>query len=316
MPSVRVYWRPKGDLPFKDEGARRGRPGAIRKGRRRMNILFCGDGNIADGVLLSTLSLLEQVSEPLHIYLLTATIKRGSAIYEALPDGFAHFLAELVEEHRPGSTVERVDITRQFAAYLPQANMDTRFTPGCMLRLYADLLPELPERLLYLDNDVLCRRDPTAFYQQDMTGWELAGCLDYYGSWFFRRHPLRRDYLNSGVLLLNMAQIRRTGLFAACRERCRTTVMFMPDQSALNKLARRKKLCSRRYNEQRRLRRDTVFQHFTTGFRFFPWFHTVSVKPWNVEGMHTVLHMHAYDRLLEDYAREKRRYEEKERTTR
>ncbi len=280
-----------------------------------MNILFCGDGNIADGVLLSTLSLLEQVTEPLQIYLVTATIQRGSAVYEALPDSFACFLAELVEGHRPGSTVERLDITRQFAAYLPLANMDTRFTPGCMLRLYADLLPELPDRVLYLDNDVLCRQNPEGFYRQDMAGWELAGCLDYYGSWFFRRHPLRRDYLNSGVLLLNMPELRRTGLFAACRERCRTTAMFMPDQSALNRLARRKKRCPRRYNEQRRLRKDTVFQHFTTSFRFFPWFRTVSIKPWNGEGMHTVLHLHAYDRLLVEYAREKRRYEEKERTT-
>lgn len=34
--------------------------------------------------------------------------------------------------------------------------MGTRFTPCCMLRLYADRIPELPDRLLYLDTDVLC----------------------------------------------------------------------------------------------------------------------------------------------------------------
>lgn len=39
-----------------------------------MNILFCGDGNIADGVIISTLSLLKNTKDILHIYLLTATV--------------------------------------------------------------------------------------------------------------------------------------------------------------------------------------------------------------------------------------------------
>ncbi|MCI5575260.1 MAG: hypothetical protein MR379_06790, partial [Clostridiales bacterium] len=53
------------------------------------------------------------------------------------------------------------------------------------------------------------------------------------------------------------------------------------------------------YNEQRKLHDDTIFQHFTTSFRFFPWLHAVSVKPWQVEKMHEVLGIHEYDGLLE-----------------
>ena len=75
----------------------------------------------------------------------------------------------------------------------------------------------------------------------------------------------------------------------------------MPDQSAINKLCRDKLICPRRYNEQRKLHKDTVFQHFTTSFRFFPWFHTVSVKPWDINRMHKVLHLHEYDDLLYEY---------------
>ncbi|MBQ4312681.1 MAG: glycosyltransferase family 8 protein [Clostridia bacterium] len=273
-----------------------------------MNILFCGDKNIADGVIIATLSLMKNAPEPLNIYILTASIKaRGKEIY-ALRSDFADFLRELVVSRNPQNTVSFYDISGLFASMPPTANMDTRFTPCCMLRLYADLLPELPERIMYLDNDVICRRDPSHFYHQDMEGVELAGTLDYYGSWFFRNDFLRRDYINSGVLLLNLSEIRKTGLFKKCRERCRTVEMFMPDQSALNKLAMTKRICDRRFNEQRILRDDTVFQHFTTSFRFFPWFHTVSVKPWNINGMHETLGLYEYDDILTEYLALKETY--------
>ncbi len=36
--------------------------------------------------------------------------------------------------------------------------MKTRFTPCCMLRLFADEILELPDKILYLDNDVICRK--------------------------------------------------------------------------------------------------------------------------------------------------------------
>ena len=75
----------------------------------------------------------------------------------------------------------------------------------------------------------------------------------------------------------------------------------MPDQSAISKLSEHKKICDRRFNEQRKLRQDTVCQHFTTSFRVFPIFHKVSVKPWETDRMHSVLKLIEYDDLLEEY---------------
>lgn len=63
----------------------------------------------------------------------------------------------------------------------------------------------------------------------------------------------------------------------------------MPDQSALNKLSVSKRICERKYNDQRRLHIDTVFQHFTTHFKFFPYVRTETVKPWQTEEVTTVL---------------------------
>ena len=82
--------------------------------------------------------------------------------------------------------------------------------------------------------------------------------------------------------------------------------MFMPDQSAINRLAKEKRIQPRKYNEQRKLREDTVLQHFTTSFRFFPWLHTLTVKPWQIEKMHEKLRLHEYDDILEEYKQIKR----------
>lgn len=269
-----------------------------------MNILYCGDENIAKGVVLSVMSLLKQVKEPLHIYILTARVQAPGRVFSPLTEEFKQRLDDLLQKSDPTNTVALLDISDLFAQELPEANLSTRFTPCCMLRLFADQVPVLPEKLLYLDNDVLCRGDISDFYHQDMEGFELAGVLDHYGRWFFRNDPLKLDYLNSGVLLLNLKEIRKTGLFQKCRCRCREKKMFMPDQSAINKLAKHKKIVSRRYNEQRKLMPDTLLQHFTTSFRFFPWVRTVSVKPWDIERMHSVLKLHEYDGLFAAYAKE------------
>lgn len=266
-----------------------------------MNILYCGDGNIADGVIISALSLAERVSEPLSIYILTASLKTGSTVREALSESFRTSLEEFLKERNKKNMVKLIDITKIFNENLPLANLQTRFTPFCMLRLYADLISDLPDKILYLDNDVICRKNPNEFYNQDIENFEIAGCLDYYGSWFFKKNPFKRDYLNSGVLLLNLKRIRETGLFLKCRRHCCENQMFMPDQTALNKLSQHKKICKRCFNEQRKLRKDTVFQHFTTSFRFFPYFHTVSVKPWNIDAMHKILNLYEYDEILKEY---------------
>lgn len=265
-----------------------------------MNLMYCGDRNIQEGLTLSILSLLRCTGEALHIYVLTVDLNLDDRQIEAVSDETIRVLDKLVRARSQGSFVRKIDISQEFKRCLPTANLATRFTPCCMLRLYADLIPDLPDTVLYLDNDILCRRDPSDFYHQALDGCEFVGVLDYYGSWFFRNRFWKRDYVNSGVMLLNLSQIRESGLFRKCRERCRDKQMFMPDQSALNKLAEAKRLAPRRYNEQRKLHSDTVFQHFTTSFRAYPpWI--VSVKPWQIERVHEKLKLHEYDELLQEY---------------
>jgi len=262
-----------------------------------LNILFCGDMGIYQGIFLSALSICKNTKTDINFYILTATVGDREGISKAYADKLQNTLRLRNENHN----VILIDITWQFQNYLPLANMNTRFTPLCMLRLFSDVVPEIPDRILYLDTDVLCSGDFEDLYNSDMTNYDIAGVPDRYGKWFFG-NILKHNYLNSGVLLMNMARIRENGLFEKCRTMCRDKKMFMPDQSAINKLAIKRKI-SARYNNQRNMKEDTVFRHFTTFFKFLPYFRAVTIKPWQVDKLHNELGIFEFDDILEEYKR-------------
>ncbi len=263
-----------------------------------MNVLYCGDENIEKGVLMSVMSILSHLKETLNVFILTADVQTTEKKYTALSPDFAELLDRVVKKQNEQNSVTLFDITDEFAAELPLANTNTRFTPCCMLRLFADKIDTLPSRILYLDNDVICHGDFSLLSSLDMDGCAIAGVPDRYGKWFFG-NPLAHDYLNSGVLLIDLEKIRTRKIFDKCRQLCREKKMFMPDQSAINRLAGRKKTLEKRYNEQTKIKADTVFRHYTTYFKFLPFFHSVTVKPWDKDKLHKTLSLFEYDRLIE-----------------
>ena len=262
-----------------------------------MKLLYSGDVGIAKGCMMSALSVAKASGLPLTVYLLTAKAEYHGREFTPIGEDFAERLEGALRRYNSESRVRLIDMTEAFLTNPPIANMASRFTPFCMLRLYADLSPEISGRVLYLDGDVICLRDPRALYETEMGVCEIMGVADRYGAMLFDGGVFRRSYLNSGVLLMDMEKIRESGLFVRAREMCGVKEMFMPDQTALNKLAV-KGLLPRKYTEQGRERSDTVLRHFTTTLHLFPYPHSQTVKPWDKEKMHKILKNHRYDSLL------------------
>ena len=119
-----------------------------------MNILYCGDKPMQKGILLSSMSLIKNVDEPLNIYILTVDYREKGVNYKPVDKVFAEYLKKELNKSDIDVNVSLIDITRYFVEELPEANMQTRFTACCMLRLFADKT-DINERLLYLDTDVL-----------------------------------------------------------------------------------------------------------------------------------------------------------------
>ena len=266
-----------------------------------MNLLYCGDANIIDGLVISILSLLKNTDEELHIFVFTMRYENKKKKYEPLSSDNLKVIEEVMKKKNKNNFLKLIDVTDEVNSCPPEANIKTFFTPYCMLRLYADLVPDLPDKILYLDNDVVCLKDPKEFYHMDNSEYEIVGALDYYGSHVYRKKIFKKDYLNSGVLLLNLKLVRETGLLEKCRELCKKQKMMLPDQSALNWFSKQKLIVDRIYNEQKQRSDETVFRHFSTTFRFWPKICTQTIKPWHIDKLHDVLQEHSFDDILEEY---------------
>ena len=265
-----------------------------------MNILYCGDKGIARGVLVSILSLIKNNSEPLNIYIMTINYKNTVAFTKKSAD----LLNRLVKEKNSKSFVKLIDATDIFVKNLPKKNMGSYFTPCSMLRLYADQVSELAklDRLLYLDYDVVCRKDISEFYNTNLNNIEAAGVLDIYGKHFYHYHGIKQDYMNSGVMLFNMKECIKNGMFEKTVKLCMERWMMLADQAALNKSIKYRKLMSRKYNEQaERPKDDTVLHHFSNNFKFWPYFRVQKVKPFEIDKIHKILKITEYDDILKEY---------------
>ena len=122
-----------------------------------MNILFCGDRNVQNGLLIAVLSLLENTQEHFDIYVLTLNIIMNEKIYSPIEASFIDYLNnEVSAQYDDRLYIKLIDTTSLFKGETPDANLSTRFTPCCMLRLFADKIDEIPDRILYLDTDMRC----------------------------------------------------------------------------------------------------------------------------------------------------------------
>lgn len=290
-----------------------------------MNILYCGDAGISQGVLVSILSLLmngekhnareekdktpnnreeknHKVELPVYnIYI--ATIKYDGV--KPFEPKTVEFLDKLAKKYNAKNSVTLIDATKVFVENLPKKNMGSYFTPCSMLRLYMDKFPEFAtlDRVLYLDYDVVCRSDIREFYNTNLENLEAAGVLDIYGKNFYHYHGLFNfDYMNSGVMLFNLEECRKTGMFEKAVKLCMKRWMMLADQAALNKAIARRKLMPRKFNEQaERPAEDTVLHHFSNNFKFWPYFRVQKVKPFDVERVHKVLKIYEYDDIFAEY---------------
>lgn len=93
-----------------------------------------------------------------------------------------------------------VDVTVLYERYFGGCPNESAYcSPYTLLRLLADLVPGMPDKLLYLDADLLFQRDIRLLYDKDVSHVEYAAARDHYG-----KYLISPDYINAGVLLLNM----------------------------------------------------------------------------------------------------------------
>ena len=254
-------------------------------------ICYCGNRRIFGGIFMSVLSIMKNTDAPIEIILLSMDLSNEDPTWLSFTEEQRVLMENTLREKNPDSSVKIIDVTEHHLNFFKDGkNNKNAYTPYASIRLFLDLL-DVPDKIVYLDADIMCCGDVSEYYNIDVEDYEFAATLDIVG-----RHWFRGNYCNSGVMLLNMPMIRKTGLFAKAREMVNSRWMMMPDQSAIHKSCTRKLLVPYRFNEQRDIKPDTVFKHFCKGFPMnFPLFPSYNYKQWHRDKVHEKLGIHDFD---------------------
>ena len=270
-----------------------------------VNILLCGNKKVFDGALTQLISMTNRMKEDLTCYIYTMDVSRINPDFVSITDEQIDFLNKVVKSKNENNKVIKVDVTDIYDKEFANCkNEDAYCTPYTLLRLLADLVPDMPEKLLYLDIDMMIGDDISKLYNIDVSDYEYAAVKEKYGCWL-----IRPDYINAGMLLLNMKKIEDTCLLAKAREKIKNKKMLFADQDAIFWSTTKKLLLPRKFNEQSKFnRKDTVVCHFCKRLMFLPYPHTENFKQWNINEVHKVLKCHAFDEDLQEYLKLKEDY--------
>ncbi len=272
-----------------------------------INVLFSGNEKVFDGVLTCVLSILKRTDtkEPFRFYVYTMDATRVMPEYTPISDPMIEFLDGIVKEYNVENSMVKVDVTELYEkefAYCP--NEQAYCSPYTLLRLFADIVPDMPDKLLYLDVDILFNRDIRLLYDIDITEYEYAAARDHYG-----KYLLNPNYINAGVLLFNMKKIRKTGLLEKSRKIIKEKKLVFADQSAVYRSTTKKKMLPQRFNDQKFLHKHTVVRHFSKRLFYLPYPHTDNIKQWRVSDIHRVFGYYVFDDILYEYIYLKNKYE-------
>jgi len=211
----------------------------LRDRDRTVQIALASDQNYFCGLLVTAVSIAEHADANVT---LAFTILDGG-IRE---DSWQQLLSSILHYH-PNSTVRRVAVNEQlFGGYPTWGSFSSRM-------IYARfLLPDilsLSDFVLYCDVDFLWRGDVSELWQKRSDRYAMIGAKDMerrktgdvveqqIGEWFAARNlPINpRDYICSGIILFNLALMRREESYQQLMTFIRDHPdSNYPDQDALN----------------------------------------------------------------------------------
>lgn len=272
-----------------------------------VNILFCGNIGVFDGMLTTALSLVKRTEskEPFCFHLFTMDVSHLKENYVPITARQVEFFERTVKTYNPENQVKLFDVTDLYMQHFSGCpNEGAYCSPYTLIRLFADLIDGIPDKLLYLDIDLLFQRDVHLLYDIDIEGYEYAAARDHYG-----KYILNPNYINAGVILFNMKECRKTQLFEKARAWIKRKKLTFADQSAIIRSTTRKKMLPQRFNDQKFLHPHTVVRHFSKRLFYLPYPHTDNIKQWHVDRVHKVFGYHQFDDILNEYLSLKEKFD-------
>ena len=264
-----------------------------------INLMFCG--NQFDGVLIALLSILKHTNEELTVYMLTMDLTDIKEKYKPITQEQAELAEKILKKKNKNNKFILIDCTKLYKDLMKKnKNSKTHYTPYIFLRLFSDKIKELPDKVLYLDSDLVIYKDIKEVYDYDVTDYDIACSRDFLGRFFINAH-----YKNSGVLLMNLKRMRKNKCLEKAREMCMNRKMALPDQTALNESCEKILELPDNCNEQNKRKEDTIIRHFSMRLKWFPYPGFQNYKPWHVDDVHKHYKIFDYDDIIEEWRKVK-----------
>ena len=264
-----------------------------------VNILFCGNDKVFDGVLTCALSILKRTEsdEPFNFYIYTMDVSHIKPTYVPVTESQVAFFEDVIKTYNPDNRATLIDVTDIYMKEFGGCPNESAYcSPYTLIRLFPDVVEGMPDKLLYLDIDILLNRDIHLLYDIDVTGYEYAAARDHYG-----KYLIKPNYINAGMLLFNLPEMKRTNLLGKARELIKTKKLVFADQSAIMRSTTRKKMLPQKFNDQKFLHKSTVVRHFSKRLFWLPYPHTDNLKQWHVTKVHKVFRYFEFDDILFEY---------------
>ena len=270
-----------------------------------INLLLSGNSKVFDGALTELISITNKTKADVRCYIFTMDVTRINPEYTSITDEQIDFLNKVVKSKNKNNEVIKIDVTELYEQEFGNGKNENAYcTPYTLLRLLVDLVPNMPDKILYLDIDMMVNGDIEELYNTDISEYEYAAVKEKYGS-----KIIRPDYINAGMLLINMVKVKETKLFEKARRLLKKRKLIFADQDAIFWSTTKKLLLPRIYNEQSKFnKKDTVICHFCKRLLLFPYPRTENYKQWQIKEVHKILKCYSFDEDLDEYIRWKKEY--------
>ncbi|MCR4934789.1 MAG: hypothetical protein K6A29_11375 [Lachnospiraceae bacterium] len=273
-----------------------------------MNLLFSGNDYVFDGIMTCLLSVFKRTKskEPFNVYVLTMDVSHLKKEYVPISKEKTDYLDAISKKYNKENKVHRLDVTDIYMKEFSKCpNEQCYCSPYTLLRLFIDMIDEIPDKILYLDADIMFNREIELLYDTDIEGYEYAAARDHYG-----KYLINPNYINAGVLLFNMKMCKETGLFKKARALIKEKKLLFADQDAIYRSTTKKKMLPQRFNDQKFLHKHTVVRHFSKRLFYLPYPHTDNIKQWHVTKIHKVFGYDQFDDCLYEYIYLRRKFED------
>lgn len=264
-----------------------------------VNILFCGNNKVFDGMLTCALSVLKRTTsnDPFTFYVFTMDVSHIKQSYLPVSDKQIAYFESVIKHYNSNNKVVKTDVTDIYKKEFSGCpNENAYCSPYTLIRLFADMIESIPEKLLYLDVDIMFNKDIHILYDTDISQYEYAAARDHYG-----KYLVNPNYINAGVLLLNIKKMRQTEILKKARHLIKTQKLPFADQSAIIRSTTSKKMLPQKFNDQKYLHKHTVVRHFSKRLFWLPYPHTANIKQWDVSSLHKIFRYYQFDDILYEY---------------